>query len=377
MVTTQSKPIAQTGPRVLVVDDERMVMELFRDIIAENLDCDLLFASDLHEAKRILAGQRIDLLVADVRLPDGNGLELVQELNRCQPGALSLVISGSPTIDSAVDAMRAGAVDFIAKPFVAKQLAEHIRKALRAQQARGRREVRLRKLRDAVRRLNLARKTVNKKVDLLCNDLIGAYSELSRQLDLVRVQEGYRRFVEGVPDLEQLLCHTMDWLLRQLGYCNIGIWLTSADAELQLGAFMKYTVAAEPEFTTAIEANLLRLVSRRGFIRLQESDGTAMLTTTELKFLKGQDIIGVNCTYMGESLGVLILFRDRKTPFKDEDVSAVKTISPLFAGALATAVKRMESDEDPEDDSSTPDQPRKKGKPNPADWWKRGEEPPF
>ncbi|MCY2952329.1 MAG: response regulator [Planctomycetota bacterium] len=375
MVKTQSKPTAQSSPRVLVVDDERMVVDVFREIVAENIDCDLLFASSLREAQRILCGQRIDLLVADVHLPDGNGLSLVGELHRRQPGAVALVISGSPSVDSAVGAMRAGAVDFVAKPFVAEQLAEQIRKALESQRARHRREDRLRKLRDTVRRLNVARKTVNKKVDLLCNDLIGAYSELSRQLDLVRVQEGYRRFVEGVPDLEQLLCHTMDWLLRQVGYCNIGIWLTSADSELQLGAFMKYTVAAEPELTGAVETNLLRLIARRGFVRLRESECKTMLTPAELKFLTGQDIVGVNCTYLGESLGVLLLFRDQKTPFKDEDVNAVKMMSPLFASSLAVAVRRMEGEE--AEDSSTPDEPKQKRKPDPADWWKNGDHPPF
>jgi hypothetical protein len=83
----------------------------------------------------------------------------------------------------------------------------------------------------------------------------------------------------------------------------------------------------------------------------------------------------VNCTYLGESLGVLLLFRDQKTPFKDEDVNAVKMMSPLFASSLAAAVRRMEGEE--AEDSSTPDEPKQKRKPDPADWWKNGDHPPF
>ena len=45
-----------------------------------------------------------------------------------------------------------------------------------------------------------------------------AYGELSRQLDGVRTQEGFRRYIAEAADLEQLLCHAMDWLLRQMGY---------------------------------------------------------------------------------------------------------------------------------------------------------------
>jgi len=374
MATMHSKPTVQSCPRVLVVDDEPMLIDLFRDSVARMIDCQLLFASTVNEARRILSRQPIDLLIADVHLPDGDGLSLLGELCRRQPGAAAVVISGSPNVDGAITALREGAVDYLPKPFTADQLAEHIRRALATQRARHRRENRLRKLRDAVKRLNAARKTVNKKVDLLCNDLIGAYSELSRQLDSVRLQEGYRRFVEDARDLEQLLCHSMDWLLRQVGYCNIGIWLASTDTELQLGAFMKYTVAAEPDFTEAVQRNLLHLIIRRNFVRLRDPDAQSMLTPPELRHLAGHDIIGVNCTYLGESLGVLLLFRDQKMPFSDDDVRAVKTISPLFAGSLAQAVKRMEGDDRGPD---VQDDPKPRRKRDAADWWKRGEDPPL
>ena len=52
--------------------------------------------------------------------------------------------------------------------------------------------------------------------------------ELSKQLDVVRTQEGFRKLLNEAKDLEQLLCHAMDWLLRQLGYCNVAIWLTAS-----------------------------------------------------------------------------------------------------------------------------------------------------
>jgi hypothetical protein len=45
----------------------------------------------------------------------------------------------------------------------------------------------------------------------------------------------------------------MDWLLRQMGYCNVAIWLTGDDGEYQLGAYMKYTIAGEPHFTEAMK----------------------------------------------------------------------------------------------------------------------------
>ena len=93
-------------------------------------------------------------------------------------------------------------------------------------------------------------------------------------------------------------------------------------------------------------------------------------------------MIAINCSYLGECLGVMVLFRDAKTPFSDDDAAAVKTICPLFSLELTRAVRGGPRAEE-RDDADTPesenvDEPKpRKGKVDPADWWKRGEAPPF
>ena len=381
------------APRILVVDDEPGVVEAFRDMLRGRLGCAVFSASTLREAKDIINCEGIELLVTDVKLPDGDGLSLLAELRDRQPGAVAVVMTGAATTDRAVAALRGGAIDFLAKPFSADQLADRVGKALLYQQLRARREIRMVKLKTAVKKLNAARKTVNKKVDLLCNDLISAYGELSRQIEQVRVQESYRNVIEQAGGLEQLLCHTMDWMLRQVGYCNIGVWLVGTDQDLQLGAFMKYTVAAEPDLCEALQKNLLRVTMRRGFVRLQTPEAAkGVLTPGELKYLANQDVVAINCTYLGETLAVLALFRDGKTPFSEDDINAIKVICPLFALSLAKAVKGLTGPEEGEDptpedgpiaEGPDPDQPKRKRKPSPkpkkdpADWWKTGEAPPF
>lgn len=380
LTQTQTTKMPCANARVLVVDDEPAMRDLFRDLVAANLGCKLTFAASVGEAREALNNQSIDLLVADVNLPDGNGLTLLPELSRLQPDAAAIVITGQPSVDGAVTAIRSGAVDFVAKPFTIPQLTKQLQKALQVQQLRHRQQARLRTLKEAVKRLNAARKTVSKKVDLLCNDLISAYGELAKQLEAVRIQEGYKQFIDNSQDLEQLLCHSMDWLLRQVGYCNIGIWLSSAEEGLQLGAFMKYTVAAEPELNEALQKNLLRMAVRRGYVRLREPEIKSNLTPVELKYLTNQDVMALNCTYLGESLAVILLFRDGKTPFNEDDVTALKTVAPLFALSLAKSVHGQEAEREEReerDDTPAPEQPKSKKKPDPADWWKRGEEPPI
>jgi FixJ family two-component response regulator len=373
-----------TRPRVLVVDDEADVLGAIQHTLGQELDCKFIAARSLGEAQRIIEQQAVELLVTDVHLPDGDGTALLPILRRHQPNAHAIVITGSPTVDGAVTALRHGAVDFVTKPFNATDFAGRVNRALKRQTIVARNERRLDKLRDAVKRLNDARRTVTKKVDLLCNDLISAYGELSKQLDLVRVQEGFKNFLGDGKDLEQLLCHTMDYVMRQMGYCNIAIWLAGEEQhDFQLGAYMKYTIAGEDDLTAAMKGGIVKLADTEAFIRLCGDEAQAKLTEAELDYLADQDVMAVNCTYLGETLAVIVLFRDAAKGFVDADVATLKTISPLFALSLAGVVRDAQKDAaevaeedgayaDDDEDAEEREERRKKD-----DWWKTGGPPPF
>jgi FixJ family two-component response regulator len=384
--TQKPKSPPPQPPRVLIVDDEPNLLEAIGDVVGRSMGCRVVSAASVAQARKILASQQIELMVADLHLPDGDGMSLLPALREHQPHASAIVITGSPSVGHAIDALRGGAVDFVPKPFTHNHLVERVAKALERQAIVAKQEKRFGKLKHAVRRLNESRRLISKKVDLLCNDLVSAYGELSRQLDGVRTQEGFRKYVAEAKDLEQLLCHAMDWMLRQLGYSNVAVWLAGEDGEFQLGAYMKYTVPGEPILTDALKRALLPRVAKDGLSRLKGEDLADKLTPQEVNLLKGQDIVAVNCTYLGESLAALAFFRDAKSPFTAEDEALLKQVSPIFAVSLASVVRAAEGEDGdtpffdgPEGGAEKKDskqQPKKK-KEDAADWWKRGEDPPF
>jgi len=403
----KSKTPAPQPARVLIVDDEPNLVEAIGDAVGpRGMGCKVISAATIAQARRILQTQGIELMVADLHLPDGDGMTLLPALRQHQPFASAIMITGSPSVDGAIGALRGGAADFVPKPFTSAQIAERVKKALERQSAIAKQERRFGKLRDAVRRLNESRRIISKKVDLLCNDLVSAYGELSRQLDGVRTQEGFRKYVANAQDLEQLLCHSMDWMLRQMGYANVAIWLSAEDGEFQLGAYMKYTVAGESMLTDAMKRVLLPRVVRDGLVRLKGDELQDKLTPQELHYLKGQDVVAVNCTYLGESLAAIVFFRDAKGPFTDDDESLLKQVSPIFAVSLASVVRGCDKDDEgggdggngeggdgnpffdgsggggpdsrknDKNDKGDKKKPKKENKDS-ADWWKRGESPPF
>jgi FixJ family two-component response regulator len=380
-VATKPKPQTTRSVRILLVDDEPALLEVVEDMAVRSVPCTVLRAANIGEARHILETQPIELMIADVHLPDGDGTSLLEILHLHQPSASAMMMTGSPSMDRAIDALRHGAVDFLSKPFNYEQIAQGVRRALERQAKGVRRDKRMDRLKVAVKRLGHARRMISKKVDLLCNDLVSAYGELSKQFDGVRYQEGFRKFIEPAHDLEQLLCHAMDWMMRQLGYCNVAIWLAAENGEFQLGAYMKYTIAGEQLLTDALKRVLLPMAIRDGLVHARGSALAARMTPQEANLLRAQDVLAVNCTYLGESLATVIFFRDQGTPFTGDDQSLLRAVSPIFAIALASMVRGRSQDDEERDEPFLPgdtiDPDRDNSRRDAADWWKKGEPPPF
>jgi YesN/AraC family two-component response regulator len=364
----KAKPQAVRSPRVLVVDDEPVMLETIHDIASPRLNCRVSTAMSVAEARKALVVQSFDLLLVDIHLPDGDGMSLIELFKKHNPTGSAVIITGDASADHAITALRHGAADFLPKPFDGDLLLDRMRRALNTRGLLEKQNARIDRLREAVRRLNTARKTVSKKVDLLCNDLISAYGELSKQLDLVRVQENFRNCLTQSKDLEQMLCHAMDWMLRQIGYSNVAIWLATETGQLQLGAYMKYTIAGEDHITDALLQAVVPAIVEEGFLRAKSEEIQDELPPQASDELAGLGFIGVNCTYLGENLATLLFFRDEAAPFTDEDASVLQSIASIFAVSLATMVKDHEAgaegDEEPSDRAD-------------ADWWKRGEDSPY
>ena len=101
---------------LLIVEDERAVRECCREV-ARTLGFSTHLAESRDEALHALQGGAVDVVLLDLRLPGNNGLELLRELKRQRPEAVVIVMTGFATVQSAVQAMKLGAYDYITKPF--------------------------------------------------------------------------------------------------------------------------------------------------------------------------------------------------------------------------------------------------------------------
>jgi len=128
--------------RIMVVDDDTEMCSLLYDVLSEAGHV-VESADDGREALKRFSDQ-IDLMITDLELPEMKGLELMHEVKKKQPGVSVIIITGFGTIESAIEAMKLGAYDYIPKPFKVEELLLIVQKAL--QEGALRREVaRLRK----------------------------------------------------------------------------------------------------------------------------------------------------------------------------------------------------------------------------------------
>ena len=123
---------APTPASVLVVDDEPDLRTLYElTLLREGYE--VVSAADLTQARESLAQQRFDVLITDMRLPDGLGLELLRELGAAQRSEKSIVITAYGSAENAVEALKSGAFDYLTKPVDLKQFRAAVTAALQSQ----------------------------------------------------------------------------------------------------------------------------------------------------------------------------------------------------------------------------------------------------
>ena len=119
-----------TNPHVLVIDDEPDILELI-EITLNQMDIKTTTAQNITSAKKLLAQHKFDLCLTDMKLPDGNGLDLVKHFQQHYPNSPIAVITAHGSVNTAIQAMKYGAFDFVSKPVELTTLRQLVQNALK------------------------------------------------------------------------------------------------------------------------------------------------------------------------------------------------------------------------------------------------------
>src|SRR6266480_3786708 len=106
---------------LMIVDDERAIREVCRDV-AQTLGFHTSIADSAEHAYRVLESNAIDVVLLDLKLPGAGGLEALHQIRERRPDVVIIVVTGYGTVQSAVQAMKNGAYDYVTKPFSMEEL---------------------------------------------------------------------------------------------------------------------------------------------------------------------------------------------------------------------------------------------------------------
>ncbi len=127
-IATGSGPADRTGPkpRILVVDDELSMREMLRIVLRRD-GYEVVLAESGREAIERLRTEPFDLLLSDIRMPDVSGVDVLRTAKALDPGIVAFMMTAFASTDTAVEAMRLGALDYFTKPFSMDELRLKIR----------------------------------------------------------------------------------------------------------------------------------------------------------------------------------------------------------------------------------------------------------
>ncbi len=123
--------------RVLIIDDEKNI-RVTLSVCLESMGCEVRVASTPDEALAALGQRPFDLVFLDLRLREASGMELLPKLLAENPGLNVVVLTAYATIETAVEALKRGAIDYLPKPFTPEQIRHLVNQFTERRQAQWR-----------------------------------------------------------------------------------------------------------------------------------------------------------------------------------------------------------------------------------------------
>ena len=118
----------ENKPRILIVDDDGEIRDVLKEFLSRDYDC--VTSDSAEKALDALATQQFHLILSDIAMTAMSGIEMLPRVVKLAPDSVVVMISGQRTIECAIDAMRAGAFDYITKPFELREVNVVVRRAL-------------------------------------------------------------------------------------------------------------------------------------------------------------------------------------------------------------------------------------------------------
>jgi DNA-binding response OmpR family regulator len=166
---------------ILLVEPDVELAGMIKTCLEQAISCSLTMVTDAATGLREELTTSHRVMIVSMNLPDAHWSELVDEIRRTNRAPF-ILLAENPSARDMLQALRLGAADVLAKPFVLNELAERVRQAETRAEDRYRRRVRNRRLRRLTSRIIRERRDLRQRMDLICKDFVQAYRRLAQRV---------------------------------------------------------------------------------------------------------------------------------------------------------------------------------------------------
>jgi DNA-binding response OmpR family regulator len=320
---------------VLVVDDEPAICSLLTDTL-RSTGLEVAGVTTAQEAMYVSARQTPDLVIADMRLGDGSGLDLIDRLRASLGDVPAVIITGQGDMQSMSDASRRRPVEVLAKPLDLGRLCQTVQDELRRQDKYRRVQTRQRRLRELTRNVTRQRRRTYQALCTTCTDLTTTCRKLQGQMDRQESLISYQT--------DLLACASEDDIFRRLfrafvdrsGAVHGVALLCDENAELQIVGRFGVPSPDGVAFCQALTGAVVPGVLERPEVRAFDAYENLQLFPETLH----RSLVGVSLLIIplligqGQLIGLVTLYRKGEQPFTDDDVALAELVAPATAAAV-------------------------------------------
>lgn len=319
---------------VLLVDDEPQIRIVCQQAL-ENGGYRVTAAEDGAGALHALEAERFDAAVLDIILPDTDGLELLRAIRERDRDIIVVLITGFASLDSAMEAVRLGAYEYVRKPFHARDLVRILDRGIESRSLRGQNDELLAELRLANEELVHQQEQLRERMRIATDEL-AAFVELGQRLsEGGGLTETLQSILQAGVQITRARAGAAYRFEPEAGLLRgvIGVGLPAGDvvrARLRL------------------DEGMLGRVVARGVAQIENDVLAGPVADDEyLGFLGVQSVLATPLVWEDEALGVLALFDQESGGFSDDSLNLVRLLAGQAARVLAAMGDAPMDDDEP------------------------------
>ena len=323
--------------KILLVDDEPNIRNLLRELLGRD-EYHIDACANGQEAIEHAEVTRYDMVITDLKMPGISGVELIRAIKQNSPETVAVLITGYATVETAIEALRHGADDYVTKPFNIEELRKVVHRGIESRQFRRKNRDLVDMLKQANTDLKRHKNELKHEVARTSESLLETNKRLEQRVKQLNTIMKVTQAVTSILDLERLLDFCLKLLGREMQVENSSIMLVQPDGQhlmvkASYGARTDNIMGKEHRMGDGVAG---WVAEYRESLLISDVETSPAFSTEYSRTYPNKSFLSVPLIHQDRTLGVLNLTgKTTGEPFIEQD----RDFAVAIAGQIAVAIE--------------------------------------